>query len=104
MYLLRAIVKHQQKAATDVFQTSFPNQILRSDFPVPTFGPLRRRDSHDNKDVNKSLYRSEQALRVPAGWGSQISRQAAVRTVFLNFPRNISACVNPRDIERAEGL
>ena len=68
--------------------------------------------------VKQSHYRPEQALRVPEGWGSQISRQSAheggkvysptQRSLLSpgNIPGTISVrgWVNPRAIWRPEGL
>ena len=52
--------------------------------------------------VKKSHYRPGQALRVPGGWGSQISRQSA-QEIFLVII-SVRGWVNPTAIVRPEGL
>ena len=72
-----------------------------------------------NERVKKSLYRPGHALRVPGGWGSQISRQLAheggkvvssthwppfpPREIFLVLI-SVTGSVNPRTIVQPEGL
>jgi hypothetical protein len=53
--------------------------------------------------VKQSHYRPERALRVPGGWGSQISRHGGGKDIFLVLI-TVRGWVNPRIIVRPEGL
>ena len=92
------------------------------------FGPVVWQITDDDNDdddiyiykvkVKQSHYRSGDALRVPGGWGSQISRQSAREVGKVVSPKHrpllpprkyswysfVTAWVNPRAVLRPEGL
>ena len=94
--------------------------LYHTDFKVSVqeiTGPIRK-ETVRTIQVKQSHYRPGQALRVPGGWGSQISRQSAYKGGRLSalctshlYPQKIFLViisvrgrVNPRAITWLEGL
>jgi hypothetical protein len=89
--------------------------------PQPVASVSTELSTRDNKNPKQSHYSSGQTLRVPGGWGSQISRQSAHEGGKVVSPTQ-TACtppppqklflvlisvrgwVNPRAVVRPEGL